>query len=158
MATTVSFKFLDATGSDTTEVIHFPSTVTPAQIVGWVDTAIEHLDDAIGAQITQVKINVDYDLTGTTVKASPTAGSRISAGGLLTFTTTEGVPYSVFVPALLDAHMVAGNLVVAGALEDYSDALVDGIDVGGTVIVASDRGDNELEVFLRGKLADRDKL
>jgi len=158
VASTISFKYRDATSSETTEVMHIPATFTPAQVQGWIDSAIEDLDDSVGVQIISVKMNLEFDLANTTVKAAPAAGSRISSGGLLTFETEDGAPYNVFIPGLLDAHMVGGELVVAGALAAFRTKMVDGVDVGGTQVIPSDRYDNSLTSFLRGKLADRDKL
>jgi len=158
MASTVSLKFRDATSSETTEVLHIPASFTPAQVIGWVDSAIEDLDDSIGAQIISIKMNLEYDLANMTLKAAPTAGSRISSGGVMTFETVDGAPYNVYIPALLDAHMVAKQLVVAGALAAFRTKMVDGVDVGGTQVIPSDRYDNTLTSFLRGKLGDRDKL
>jgi len=158
MASTVSFKFRDATQSETTEVLHFPATFTPAEVVGWIDSAIEDLDDSIGAQIISVKMNLEFDLSDTTVKGAPAAGSRISSGGALTFETEDGAPYNVFIPALNDAHMVGGELVVAGTLATFRTKMIDGVLVGATTVIPSDRYDNTLVSFLRGKLADRDKL
>lgn len=158
MATTVSFKFRDITLAETTEVVHFPTAITAAEIDAWVDAAVEDLDDAISAQILSVKINIDKDLSGATLKATPAAGSRISSGVALSFETADGAPYLVFVPSVADSFLTGGTVSMTGALDAFKDDLLTGVFVDPTQVIASDRSDSLLESFRGAKKADRDKL
>lgn len=157
-ATTVSIKYRDSTGKTTTEVLHFPVARTLAEIQGWADVAIEALDDSIGVLIESVTVQSVLDPSAWSLKATPTAGYKISHGGLLSFAAADDTPYSVFLPGVLDTFTDGGSVSVTGTLDTFRDAMVDGVTVEAQLVKVSARTGSELDTFRRSKLADRDKL
>jgi hypothetical protein len=157
-ATTMSIKYRDAETKTTTEVLHFPVARTLAQLQSWATTAIAALDDSIGLVIESVTVQMVLDVSGMSLKETPVNGYTTSRGGLLSFSAADDTPYSVFIPGLLASFTDGGGVSIGGTLDTFRDALIDGIDVSGTVIKVSARTGSELETFRRSKLTDRDKL
>jgi len=154
----MSIKYLDADTKTTTEVIHFPSTLTLANLQEWADTAVPHLDDSVGTKIVEVRVGMVLSPSTWDLKASPVAGYSTSRGGLLSFICADGSPYSVFVPGVLNTFTSGGELSVTGTLDNFRDDLLDGVFDDPTQVIASARNGSELDTFRRGKITDRDKL
>jgi hypothetical protein len=140
----VSYSILDGDGDTSALAFKVPAgTLTLAQITGYAQQMATLLDAVIGGKILGIGITLDAALPGG-LKAAATATSDVQEGALFTFTTATPYVDSVRVPAWLETLFTGKEVNLAGTgVGAFRDGLLNGIDVAGTTVAASDRYEND---------------
>lgn len=142
----VGVTLLDADGNNKQVDVKVPSGVlTKAEIELFAQYFAEKVDAASEAKVTGLRVTWELTPTGV-IKPNPVAGSNVQEAALWTF-DAAGTPYaySVSFPAWLQAAFTGKEVnQIHGAAAALKTLMLDGYNAAGTMVIPSDKYENDL--------------
>lgn len=147
----VTYSVLDAKGKRTPFIINFPQAVDIGVLrSNFVPSTATLINAIIKGKIVEAGVGLAVDLSGATIKATPTADSDVEEGAYMGFAADNGATTGFRIPTFDEAKMVSGTARVNTADTDV-DAFVQRIISGQTVGLtnvspSTDRGEDVSEL------------
>lgn len=125
----LSIQIQDYAGDVKTMPVYVNADMSLATIATSIEALATEVDAAIDGQVIGASVQLQLDISGSTIKGAPTAGNTVHEGALLQFSAEDtGYAYSVYVPSWENGGF-AGNVVLdtgvygtlIGDLENYKD-------------------------------------
>jgi len=87
------------------------ATATLAELIAYVQTLGEDVNDVIDGAIKKASIALNLDTTDWSIRATPVAGCEIERTGLISFNlASSSYSYGVDIPAFAEAKFVGNNI------------------------------------------------
>lgn len=152
LVTTLSVPVIDDAGKIKRVPVHFPATVTLAQIQAYSDTFAVAIDDVVGGILSAPTVTFQLTLPGG-LDVAVTADHFNRQGALLNFgAANTNYSHSVYVPSWLDTGIAAGEITVAGS--PWAD-FITLLSTGDGTIAPTDKQGNDLEALQSAALSFR---
>lgn len=152
LVTTLSIPVIDDAGKIKRIPIHFPATVTLAQVQAYSDAFLAAADDVLGGIFSAPSVQFELTLPGG-LDVAPVADHFNRQGALLGFgAANTNYAHSIYLPSFLDALIASGQISTGDAL---FVAVRDLLVTGDGTITPSDKNGNDLDTFQTAVLSFR---
>lgn len=143
-AVTFNFQIADDSGDVAPAKVKVPNGFTIAQYTEFGLAMAQIIATAIEGRIKYASVNFKLSLAGATIRSSALTGADIKNKAMMLFdSATAGFGGKVQIPTYNDVNNVSLSDAINPAdpdIDAFVEAMTDGIDVGGAVIIAPVNG------------------
>ena len=148
LAISVRFDFVDNKGKPSFTKVRVPLGFTISQYIEFGQGMAQLMANISTGQITRASFCAGLDLSGATIKGTPSGLSDIAQKGLFGFSTSvAGFRTKMKIPAISETKVVAGSDTIDQADVDvaaFITAMENGIVVTGGTISPTDQRENDI--------------